>query len=85
MIPAAPPNAPDWFKQWVDDLDATASRWGIPDGKRPVLLPTFAVANLPSASKYVRCAIYVQDGTGNKRIAISDGAAWRFPDGNVVS
>jgi hypothetical protein len=29
--------------------------------------------------------IYVSDGTANKRLAISDGAAWRWPDGAVVS
>ena len=29
--------------------------------------------------------VYVSDGTGNKRIAVSDGTNWRFPDGSVVS
>jgi hypothetical protein len=29
--------------------------------------------------------IFVSDGTANKRLAISDGAAWRWPDGAVVA
>lgn len=34
---------------------------------------------------YPRHLVYVSDGTSNKRLAISDGSAWRFPDGAVVS
>lgn len=48
-------------------------------------LPDYTVATLPSAANNARCLIYVSDGTSNKRLAISDGAAWRFPDGAVVS
>jgi len=48
-------------------------------------LPSYTVATLPSAANNARCLIYVSDGTSNKRLAISDGAAWRFPDGAVVS
>jgi hypothetical protein len=29
--------------------------------------------------------IYVADGTVNKRVAISDGTSWRWPDGAVVA
>lgn len=85
MIPAAPLDAPDWFKGWLDEMDGYMARLPVADGKRPVRLPTFTVADLPAASTWVRCAIYVSNGTSNKRIAISDGAAWRFPDGNIVS
>lgn len=51
----------------------------------PLQLPPFTVATLPPAASYPRCMIYVSDGTANKRLAISDGAAWRWPDGAVVS
>ena len=51
----------------------------------PPILPSYTVATLPSAATYVRGLIYVSDGTANKRLAISDGTNWRFPDGNVVS
>ena len=51
----------------------------------PLQLPSFTVATLPPAASYPRCMIHVADGTANKRLAISDGAAWRWPDGAVVS
>lgn len=47
-------------------------------------LPSFTVATLPAASPAARL-IYVADGAGNKRMAVSDGTDWRWPDGAVVS
>ncbi len=49
------------------------------------ILPSYTVATLPSAATYARGLIYVSDGTTNKRLAVSDGTNWRFPDGNIVS
>ncbi len=51
----------------------------------PLQLAGFTVATLPAAATYPRCLIYVSDGTLNKRLAISDGTSWRWPDGAVVS
>lgn len=54
----------------------------------PVQLPTTTVANLATAypaATWPRCLLYISDGTSNKRLAVSDGSNWRFPDGNVVS
>lgn len=54
----------------------------------PVKLPETTVADLTTdypAADWLACLIYVSDGTGNKRLGVSDGTNWRFPDGNVVS
>lgn len=51
----------------------------------PVLLKSYTVATVPSASKYKQGIIYVSDGTSNKRLAVSDGTNWRWPDGAIVS
>lgn len=51
----------------------------------PVTMPAYTVATLPAAASWTAALIYVSDGTGNKRVAVSDGTNWRFPDGNVVS
>ena len=48
-------------------------------------LPSYTVTTLPDAEANARCLIYVSNGTSNKRLAVSDGTDWRFPDGNVVS
>ena len=47
-------------------------------------LRSYTVGTLPSAAPAARL-IYVSDSTSNKRLAVSDGTNWRFPDGNVVS
>ena len=47
-------------------------------------LRSYTVATLPSAASAGQM-IYVSDGTSNKRMAVSDGTNWRFPDGNIVS
>lgn len=43
----------------------------------PPVLPTYAVASLPSAATYVRGLIYVSDETGGPTVAFSDGTNWR--------
>lgn len=47
-------------------------------------LRIYTVATLPSAATAAQM-IYVSDGTTNKRLAVSDGTNWRWPDGAVVS
>lgn len=47
-------------------------------------LRSYTVGTLPSASTAARL-IYVSDGTSNKRLAVSDGTNWRWPDGAVVT
>lgn len=51
----------------------------------PFRLPTYTVSTVPTASSFSRCLIYVSDGTSNKRLAVSDGTNWRWPDGVIVS
>lgn len=56
----------------------------IVDPNRHLVLRSYTVATLPSASP-AAMMIYVSDGTTNKRLAISDGTNWRWPDGVIVS
>jgi hypothetical protein len=51
----------------------------------PVILPSYTVAGLPSAATHAQGLAYVSNGTSNKRLAVSDGTNWRFPDGAIVS
>lgn len=46
-------------------------------------LPSFTVATLPTAAG--RGVVYVSDGAANRRLAVSDGLVWRWPDGGAVS
>ena len=53
-------------------------------GERHFLLRSYTVAGLPTASPEGQM-IYVSNGNANRRLAVSDGTNWRFPDGAVVS
>lgn len=46
-------------------------------------IPSYTVATLPVAT--ARGLVHVADGAGNRRLAVSDGASWRWPDGAAVS
>lgn len=49
-----------------------------------VQLRSYTVATLPSAATAGQL-IYVSDGASNKRLAVSDGTNWRWPDGLIVN
>ena len=66
-------------------LQLTPKGTSFVESTAPFRLPTYTVATLPSAATFLRCLIYVSDGTTNKRFAVSDGTSWRWPDGAVVS
>lgn len=51
----------------------------------PVILPSYYVNALPSASTYNKGIIHVANGSANQRLAVSDGSSWRFPDGTIVN
>ncbi|HYF09288.1 MAG TPA: glycosyl hydrolase family 28-related protein, partial [Acetobacteraceae bacterium] len=51
----------------------------------PFVLPSYTVAGLPAASGYTGAIVHVSNGNANRRLAVSDGTSWRFPDGAVVS
>lgn len=65
---------------WVDLLIAKSDVIGL---GVPLGLKSYTVATLPIAT--AARVIFVSDGASNKRLAVSDGSAWRWPDGAVVS
>ena len=56
---------------------------GSVDMSRPVQLPGYNLASLPSAVTFAGCTVRVQD-RGHK-LATSDGTNWRYADGAIVS
>lgn len=78
-MPTGRPS-PHFYSFWENVRDILLGR---PDSI--MQLPSYTVATLPSAASFPRGLIYVSDGTGDKRLAVSDGTDWRFPDGAIVS
>ena len=66
-------------------LKLAAKGSGSVQSAAPFQLPSYTVAGVPAAASYAGCLIHVSNGTANKRLAVSDGTNWRFPDGAVVS
>lgn len=70
---------------------AVRANAGLPiDGTKPMLAPlllkSYTVATLPTASLWTGGIIYVTDETGGAQPAFSDGTNWRrFTDRAVVS
>jgi hypothetical protein len=50
----------------------------------PLPLMGYEIAALPAAKDYPQCVVYVINGASNKRLAVSDGIAWRYMDGLAV-
>lgn len=55
----------------------------IVDANSSIGLRSYTVATLPSPT--AARLVFVSDVSGNRRLAVADGAGWRFPDGAVVS
>lgn len=52
----------------------------------PLVLETYTVSTLPTASDYTQGLIYVSDETGGATVAFSDGTNWRrVQDRAIVS
>lgn len=48
-------------------------------------LTVSATSGYLDPTAYAQQMVYVSNGTANKRLAVSDGTNWRFPDGAIVS
>lgn len=51
----------------------------------PLKIPSYTVTTLPAPSAFPQSIAYVSNGAASKRLAVSDGTNWRFPDGAIVS
>lgn len=53
----------------------------------PVALPQSTVGDVDTdypAADWPYCVVALTDGTGNKFLAVSNGSAWYYMDGNAV-
>ena len=85
---SASATAPQISAQGTDTniaLSLIGKGTGAVQSASPFQLPSYTVATVPAAASYPNSLIYVSNGTVNKRLAVSDGTNWRWPDGAIVS
>lgn len=81
MIPVAA-DAPAWAHELARRVELEIQE----QGRQPVALPSFTVADLPDANRFRHRWIYVSDEAGGAVPVFSDGADWRrCTDRAVVS
>lgn len=81
-------TAPQISAQGTDTniaLQLAGKGTGAVQSAAPFQLPSYTVATVPAAASYVGAIIYVSNGNTNKRLAVSDGTSWRWPDGAVIA
>jgi hypothetical protein len=52
---------------------------------RPVTLPAYTRLGLPAPGGIANTIVAVTDDPQGRRLAVSDGIAWRWPDGTIVA
>lgn len=69
----------------IDDADVIQRDGSIPF-TGPVIVPSYTVVGVPTASSWAQGIIYVSDETGGAVLAFSDGTNWRrVTDRAVIS
>lgn len=77
-----------WTRVWQTEPELDGRylrRAGGDPATGPLRLASYTVATLPAAALHVNGMTAVSDGAGARRLAVSDGVVWRWPDGTTVS
>lgn len=71
------------YQNYFEDHDEEVNRTLL---GQALIMKSYTVATLPSASQFNNGAVIVTDETGGRTIATSDSVNWRrVSDGNIVS
>lgn len=71
------------FQLYLDDIQQKLNQILLGDA---IIMPEYDVATVPAAADNINGAIIVDDETGGRTIATSDGTNWRrVSDGAIVS
>lgn len=66
--------------------DTDEYEWTSDSTANPLIVPTYTVATLPSASSFTAGVVFVSNETGGAVLAFSDGTNWRrVTDRAIVS
>ena len=84
-VPTRNANAEEHRRQIAQRLNAAMMDDGTEAMKAPLLLKSYAVADLPTASLWTGAIVYVSDETGGAIPCFSDGTNWRRVSDRAVA
>lgn len=76
-VPASHPNDHEHRRLLAQRANASLPKDGSHPMENPLLLKSYAVADLPTASLWTGAMVYVSDETGGAVPCFSDGTNWR--------
>ena len=76
VVPQENPDEKQHRRQLADRSNASLTHDGTNAMTAPLLLKSYAVADLPDASDWTGAAVFVSDETGGATIAVSNGTNW---------
>lgn len=86
IVPTSHPDEIEHRRQLADRANAGLPKDGTEGMTSPLLLMSYAVADVPDATLWESALIYVSDETGGAIPAFSDGTSWRrVSDRAIVS
>jgi len=86
IVPLVHSSPEEHRRQIALRTNASLPKDGTEGMTAPLLLKSYAVADLPTASLWEGALVYVSDETGGATIAFSDGTNWlRVQDLSTVS
>jgi hypothetical protein len=77
-------NSNNPYFRWAIAVSGTAADIFEVKQYGPRIIKTYTVATKPSAAIGAGQIIYLSDGAGNKKLAVSDNSAWYYMDGTAV-
>lgn len=86
VVPLSHPNAEEHRRLLAMRTNAAFPKDGTEAMHSPLLLKSYTVATVPTASEWTGGLIYVSDETGGATVAVSNGTNWvRLQDLATVS
>lgn len=77
IIPLSHADEVEHRRLIADRANSSFPKDGTEGMKSPLLLKSYTVATLPTASLWTGATIFVSDETGGATLAFSDGTNWR--------
>ncbi|MDX2224593.1 MAG: hypothetical protein SFV21_17710 [Rhodospirillaceae bacterium] len=84
-MPSGGLRAPAFAPGWLQSFAGTIEDWVEARRRGPQPLTAYSRTALPDAARHAWSLIAVSDGASNRFAAVSNGSAWYYLDGTLVT